>query len=288
MTAENFCLQWNGFEKNIHTAFRELREDKNMFDVTLVCDDEQIQAHKIILSACSPFFRKVLRRNPHPHPLVYLKGVKFRSLQSVLDFMYHGKVYVTLEELQPFLIVAEDLHVLEQTKEHSSDSNNRPTPNKSLSKPSLSKLATVTDMLSPSETPQPSSNNLDNNEEVVSYFKEEPQTYQHGPEVNDNIVEQNYVEQYRGDEGQENCGECVGQEPRYEAGPMEMDHTMLWSADHDEVRMEEMGQNLNNHVEKHMEPLRYQCKFCLSELKNKNSLKNHVSVYHREERKNQQ
>ena len=54
---ENFCLKWNDFESNISVAFRELREDKDFFDVTLACDDDQIQAHKVILSACSPFIQ---------------------------------------------------------------------------------------------------------------------------------------------------------------------------------------------------------------------------------------
>ena len=92
-------------------AFRELREDKDFFDVTLACDDEQLQAHKVILSACSPFFRTVLRRNRHEHPLLYLKGVKYADLVSVLNFMYHGEVNVAQEELNSFLAVAEDLKV---------------------------------------------------------------------------------------------------------------------------------------------------------------------------------
>ena len=96
---EKFCLRWNDFESNISVAFRELREDKDFFDVTLACDDEQIQAHKVILSACSPFFRGILRRNPHANPLLYLKGVKFTDLQSVLNFMYHGEVNVAQEVL---------------------------------------------------------------------------------------------------------------------------------------------------------------------------------------------
>ena len=94
MTSEKFCLRWNDFESNISGAFRELRDDKDFFDVTLACDEEQIQAHKVILSACSPFFRTVLRRNPHSHPLLYLKGVKHSELQAVLNFMYHGEVNV--------------------------------------------------------------------------------------------------------------------------------------------------------------------------------------------------
>jgi hypothetical protein len=56
MSTEKFCLRWNDFENNISSAFRELRDDKDFFDVTLACDDEQLQAHKVILSACSPFF----------------------------------------------------------------------------------------------------------------------------------------------------------------------------------------------------------------------------------------
>jgi hypothetical protein len=75
VSAEKFCLRWNDFESNISVAFRELREDKDFFDVTLACDDDQIQAHKVILSACSPFFRSILKRNRHEHPLLYLKGV---------------------------------------------------------------------------------------------------------------------------------------------------------------------------------------------------------------------
>jgi len=109
--SEKFCLRWNDFETNISGAFRELREDKDFFDVTLACDDDQIQAHKLILSACSPFFRTILRRNRHEHPLLYLKGVKYADLVSVLNFMYHGEVNVAQEELNSFLAVAEDLKV---------------------------------------------------------------------------------------------------------------------------------------------------------------------------------
>ena len=119
MATEKFCLRWNDFESNISGAFRELREDKDFFDVTLACDDEQIQAHKVILSACSSFFRTVLRRNPHAHPLLYLKGVKYTDLQSVLNFMYHGEVNVAQEELNSFLAVAEELKVKGLTQSQS-------------------------------------------------------------------------------------------------------------------------------------------------------------------------
>ena len=89
----------------------ELREDKDFFDVTLACDEEQVQAHKVILSACSNFFKSLLRRNPHNHPLLYLRGIKYESILAVLNFMYNGEVNIAQAELSSFLAVAEDLQV---------------------------------------------------------------------------------------------------------------------------------------------------------------------------------
>ena len=109
--SEHFCLRWNDFESNISQAFREIRDEKDFFDVTLACEDEQVQAHKVILSACSPFFRTILRRNRHDHPLLYLKGVKYAEILSILNFMYHGEVNVAQDELNSFLAVAEELRV---------------------------------------------------------------------------------------------------------------------------------------------------------------------------------
>jgi len=134
MSSEKFCLRWNDFESNISVAFRELRDDKDFFDVTLACEDEQIQAHKVILSACSPFFRQILRRNSHQHPLLYLKGVKYTDIQSVLNFMYHGEVNVAQEDLNSFLAVAEELRVKGLTQGPNANSSN----NKSDSRPAPS------------------------------------------------------------------------------------------------------------------------------------------------------
>lgn len=123
MGTEKFCLKWNDFESNISGAFKDIRDAKDFFDVTLACDDDQLQAHKVILSACSPFFRNILKRNPHQHPLLYLKGVKYSDLQSVLNFMYHGEVNVAQDELNSFLAVAEELRVKGLTQNNQSSSS---------------------------------------------------------------------------------------------------------------------------------------------------------------------
>ena len=61
MISEIGCLRRNDFVSNINSVFKELCDDKDFFDVTLASDDVQNQAHKVILSACSPFFRNILR-----------------------------------------------------------------------------------------------------------------------------------------------------------------------------------------------------------------------------------
>ena len=69
--SEKLCLKWNDFQANLNTAFGGLRSDTDFCDVTLACEDgQQLEAHKVILAASSPFFQNMLRKNKHPHPLV--------------------------------------------------------------------------------------------------------------------------------------------------------------------------------------------------------------------------
>ena len=134
MGSDKFCLRWNDFESQLSGSFKEIRESKDFFDVTLVSDDRQLEAHKVIISACSPFFRDILRRNPHQHPLLYLKGVKHRELESVLDFIYHGEVNVAQNDLNSFLAVAEELQIKGLTQRESQTGS---TDKKSLQQPKV-------------------------------------------------------------------------------------------------------------------------------------------------------
>ena len=85
---ERLCLQWNDFKENVSSAFGDLREDKDFTDVTLACEDgQQVEAHKVVLIASSPFFLNILKRNKHPHPLIYMKGVKSENLIAMVDFL---------------------------------------------------------------------------------------------------------------------------------------------------------------------------------------------------------
>ena len=62
--SEKFCLKWNDFETNVSKSFGLLRNEDYLHDVTLVCDDnKQVSAHKLMLSACSEFFKSIFKNN---------------------------------------------------------------------------------------------------------------------------------------------------------------------------------------------------------------------------------
>ena len=109
-TTGNYHLEWNYFQHNIASSFREFRKDLEFSDVTLVCEEnQQIEAHRVILASCSPFFSTVLKRNKHSHPMIYMRGLKARHLNDMMDFIYYGEANVGQEDIDVFLSLGEDL-----------------------------------------------------------------------------------------------------------------------------------------------------------------------------------
>ena len=111
MADQKLCLKWNDFQDQAQATFKELRNDNDFTDVTLACEDQSIKAHKVILSACSPFFKKLLKTYSHPQPLIYMKGLKSNSLTAIIDFLYLGEANIFQEELECFLSLAEELQI---------------------------------------------------------------------------------------------------------------------------------------------------------------------------------
>jgi len=122
MSTEQFCLRWNDFHKTITSTFSDLRDDDEFLDVTLVCDGDIVRAHKLVLSACSPLFRIMLKKNSHPQPMIFLRGIRFPDMVAILNFMYHGEVNVNQEDLQNFLAAAEELRIKGLSEASSADS----------------------------------------------------------------------------------------------------------------------------------------------------------------------
>lgn len=76
-----------------------------------MCEDSAVRAHKVVLSACSPYFQKIFVDNPGKHPIVVLKDVRCWEMQCILDFMYKGETSVPEPQLTSLIKAAESLKV---------------------------------------------------------------------------------------------------------------------------------------------------------------------------------
>ncbi|XP_034098095.1 protein abrupt isoform X1 [Drosophila albomicans] len=108
---QHYALKWNDFQTSILSSFRHLRDEEDFVDVTLACDERSFTAHKVVLSACSPYFRKLLKANPCEHPIVILRDVRSDDVENLLSFMYNGEVNVSHEQLPDFLKTAHLLQI---------------------------------------------------------------------------------------------------------------------------------------------------------------------------------
>ena len=111
-SSEKLCLQWNEFQNIVSSSFGDLRNDGDLVDVTLACEDgTQMEAHKVVLASASPFFLDLLKRNKHPHPLIYMKGIKSDNLLAMIEFFYKGEADVSQENLEGFLALADEMRL---------------------------------------------------------------------------------------------------------------------------------------------------------------------------------
>ena len=106
--SEKFCFKIKDFQSNVTQAFRKLRNEEHFFDVTVVSDDKtQVSAHKVVLSASSDYFKKILKQNNHKHLFLCLEGISSAEINNILDYMYNGEIQIIQENLDRFLKVAQ-------------------------------------------------------------------------------------------------------------------------------------------------------------------------------------
>ena len=111
MSEEQLSLSWSNHESDRTVGIKDMFERKSFVDVTLVCDDDQIGAHKVLLAAASPFFQNIFERNLHTHPLLYLRGTNKKILEALIDFIYGGEASIPVDDLEAFMSLAHDLQV---------------------------------------------------------------------------------------------------------------------------------------------------------------------------------
>ncbi|XP_045473792.1 modifier of mdg4-like isoform X2 [Harmonia axyridis] len=174
---QQFCLRWNNFQANFTSQFETLRDDEDFTDVTIACEGQKLQAHKVVLSACSPYFKELFKTNPCSHPIIFMKDVEAQHIVALMEFMYAGEVNVAQANLSAFLKTAESLKIRGLTDTSTSYDNEPPKEEDTLylnpqsskhsisrqksSKPHISSSSTVTSSqdvpkeMSPSPSPPP-------------------------------------------------------------------------------------------------------------------------------------
>ncbi|XP_059059926.1 protein bric-a-brac 1-like isoform X2 [Achroia grisella] len=108
---QQFCLRWNNYQSNLANCFDQLLQTESFVDVTLACDGQSLKAHKVVLSACSPYFQSLFMDNPCRHPIIIMRDIKYCDLKAVVDFMYRGEINVSQDQITALLKVAETLKI---------------------------------------------------------------------------------------------------------------------------------------------------------------------------------
>ena len=137
MSKELFNITCNTFSDNLRHMMKDLSNSKDFADVTLVCDDQkQIQAHRNILSACSPVFKNMLQIESHSkHSVIFLRGVQHSEMESIIQFIYLGQATFYEDRMNEFLSIAKSLQIPELDKTF--DSYSQPPAEQVLLAPAL-------------------------------------------------------------------------------------------------------------------------------------------------------
>jgi len=131
--SQAYCLRRKNHQSDLIDVFDRMFKDESMTDVTLMCEDGSIKAHRMVLSACSPYFKTVFDKMPnnyHYYPIVILKDVPINDLRAIIEFIYRGEVTVAQEQLESVIKNGESLQIkglvdIEDNKDK--DSNNGTT-----------------------------------------------------------------------------------------------------------------------------------------------------------------
>ncbi|XP_016989930.1 sex determination protein fruitless [Drosophila rhopaloa] len=134
---QTYCLRWNNHQTNLVQILHALHEVGSYVDCTLVVDDEQFQAHRVVLAANSPYFQHILKDVPQDHCSIILPGVKGFEIAALLQYMYTGETTVTKSQEPEILRTAKELQVkglydnLMKFNHHSSGGHASVTPTSS-------------------------------------------------------------------------------------------------------------------------------------------------------------
>ena len=248
--SEKFSLKWNDFQSNVTKSFSQLRKEEEFYDVTLVSDDQQqLSAHKVVLSTCSGYFKQVLRHNKHSHPLLCLEGINSMELNFVLDYIYQGEVQILQDQLERFLQIAQrfNLEGLNEKEIDGKEIIEENVPKKEFEeyyKPTVDDERVVEPILNSRRYQERGTSNL-----VAKIDSGNVTSVDDVEEKLNELLETNAD----GTFGCKHCGKSGAKKSR----------------------------NMKNHIETHLEGLSFPCNLCGKTFRSRNSIGCHMSIFHR-------
>jgi len=269
-------LQQSDFPVNYAGSFQELRAADEFFDVTLACEDQTVEAHKVVISACSPFFRHVLSKTKQNHPFIYLRGVVHKDLLALLDYIYTGETKVVADDVNRFIELANEFKIkgLAEQEKIAEDSPKSLVAEKPKKVPRL-KGKTTKQIINEAEI-------CVKKEKVMELVEERSE------EQEEISVEEMFSESLSSslDEIKENGSfytdqkEKLKEEISKRIEKFSCDEGKRWKCT-ECGKVSKRVDNLGLHVETHLEGFSHTCNFCDKIYKTRNSMQMHVSNMHR-------
>ena len=130
MHQEKCSLTWHTYSDHLRSMMKDLMTADDFADVTLVTDDKQhMKVHKNILSSCSPVFKEILQKDKNSNPIIFLRGINFSEIESIMQYIYLGEATFYVERINEFLAVAKSLEIKElcNAVEQSTEQDDKPS-----------------------------------------------------------------------------------------------------------------------------------------------------------------
>ena len=141
---EKYSITWHSYSDHLRSMMKELMMNENFADVTLVTEDKkQIKANTNVLSACSPVFRDILKKERYSNQIMYLRGIQFPEMESIIQFIYLGEATFHEERMDEFLAVAKSLEIKELCSAACPKTNKEPDDKPSPSDPVTQQIEVV-------------------------------------------------------------------------------------------------------------------------------------------------
>ena len=274
MHQEKYSLTWHAFSDHLKNMMKELMMNEDFADVTLITEDKkQINANMSVLSACSPVFKDILKKDKNSSAIMYLRGIQYSEMESIMKYIYLGEAKCYEERMDEFLAVAKSLEIKEFC-ENETGKNDKPS--ETLSPKEVEKEVVMSDQKIYSQE-------IEELCKTETGTNDEPRVTSSPVTISDHKPKQGYQSvMYK-------CDQCDYQNHRKDkrATHIQSKHEgVKYYCDQCDYKAN-LQDGLTKHIRSKHDGIKYACDQCDYEANRKDNLTNHVKSKHEERQANQ-